>query len=166
MRFDLSQYEPVEDRIRRFYADHPEGRIYTKVVHKGIGESGVVVQWAVKATVLAEDPEGVVTVVADGHAEEIVGSTNVNKTSALENCETSAIGRALANYGYAPKGARPSREEMVKASRPQPADAMATRIAACTTVDELMALVPHIKQTADPSIYHAPFQQRQRELAQ
>lgn len=164
-RFDLSQYEPVEDRIRRFYADHPEGRIYTKIVHKGTAESGIVMQWAVKATVLAEDPEGVVTVVADGHAEEIVGSTNVNKTSALENCETSAIGRALANYGYAPKGARPSREEMVKASRPAPDDAITAAIAGCDTVDDLMALVPEIKQTPDPSVYHAPFQKRQRELA-
>jgi hypothetical protein len=40
----------------------------------------------------------------------------VNKTSALENGETSAIGRALANAGYAPKGKRPSREEMSKAA--------------------------------------------------
>jgi hypothetical protein len=42
----------------------------------------------------------------------------------LENCETSAIGRALANAGYAPKGKRPSREEMTKvvaAKPPKPA---------------------------------------------
>jgi hypothetical protein len=35
----------------------------------------------------------------------------------LENCETSAIGRALANAGYASKGKRPSKEEMVKVTR-------------------------------------------------
>jgi len=36
-----------------------------------------------------------------GYAEELRGSTNINKTSALENCETSAIGRALASVGFA-----------------------------------------------------------------
>jgi hypothetical protein len=51
---------------------------------------------------------------ATGYAEETVSQRGVNQTSALENCETSAIGRALANAGYAPKGKRPSREEMTK----------------------------------------------------
>jgi hypothetical protein len=51
---------------------------------------------------------------ATGYAEETVTNRGVNQTSALENCETSAIGRALANAGYAPKGKRPSREEMTK----------------------------------------------------
>jgi hypothetical protein len=51
---------------------------------------------------------------ATGLAEETVTSRGVNQTSALENCETSAIGRALANAGYAPKGKRASREEMTK----------------------------------------------------
>jgi len=44
----------------------------------------------------------------------VVKDRGVNSTSALENCETSAIGRALANAGYAAKGKRPSREEMTK----------------------------------------------------
>lgn len=38
-------------------------------------------------------------VIGTGHAEEVRGSSNVNKTSALENCETSALGRALASIG-------------------------------------------------------------------
>ena len=49
----------------------------------------------VKATI--EDKDG--HVVGSGLAEEVRGSSNVNKTSALENCETSAIGRALASLG-------------------------------------------------------------------
>jgi hypothetical protein len=57
-----------------------------------------------------------------GFAEERVGSGPVNRTSALENCETSAVGRALANLNYAPKGARPSREEMGKEARYAQAD--------------------------------------------
>jgi len=54
---------------------------------------------------------------ASGYAEETRNSSPVNKTSFVENCETSAIGRALANCGYAAKGSRPSREEMEKVQR-------------------------------------------------
>jgi hypothetical protein len=52
-----------------------------------------------------------------GYAEEVRGSSMVNKTSALENCETSAIGRALANYQYQGSRKRASLEEMVKVYR-------------------------------------------------
>lgn len=161
MRFDLSKYEPVEDRIRRFYKDHPEGRIMTDIVWQAVGSDERVIQWVVKATLWAGDPS---TVVAQGHAEEVVGSSNVNKTSALENCETSAIGRALANYNYAPKGARPSREEMTKAQRPV-SDAMTEAIGATRTLEELEALVPKIKDTPHPEEYHAAYSAQMRRLS-
>jgi hypothetical protein len=54
-----------------------------------------------------------------GFASEIEGSSPVNRTNASENCETSSIGRALANLGFATKGKRPSREEMQKVQRAQ-----------------------------------------------
>jgi len=54
---------------------------------------------------------------ATGYAHEIRSDRGVNATSFVENCETSAIGRALANCGYATHGKRPSREEMSKVSR-------------------------------------------------
>ena len=54
---------------------------------------------------------------ANGHAEEFRTERGVNSTNALENAETSAIGRCLANAGYATHGKRPSREEMSKVSR-------------------------------------------------
>jgi hypothetical protein len=60
------------------------------------------------------------TLVSTGWAEEIVGNSPVNKTSALENCETSAVGRALANFGFQgknPSATRPSRNEMEKVER-------------------------------------------------
>jgi hypothetical protein len=55
--------------------------------------------------------------IATGYAEEVRGAGNVNRTSHVENCETSAVGRALANAGMAGSDVnkRPSREEMSKA---------------------------------------------------
>ena len=110
--FNLDDYEPVADRIERFWKDHPTGSILTDLTYHDEK------RFIVKATVWvarALDPEkwGDLPPSATGYAEEIIGSTNVNRTSALENCETSAIGRALANLGYAVKN-RASREEMEK----------------------------------------------------
>lgn len=107
MGFDLSKYETVEDRLARFWADHPSGRVATNIYF--YDDTRVVFRAEVYFDA-GQDmyPAGV------GHAEEIRGATPVNKTSHVENGETSAIGRALANCNYAPKGARPSREEMQK----------------------------------------------------
>jgi hypothetical protein len=57
--------------------------------------------------------------IATGYAEEVRGAGNVNRTSHVENCETSAVGRALANAGMAGTDVnkRPSREEMSKVER-------------------------------------------------
>jgi len=103
----LDDYEPVEDRIRAFWNDHPEGRIVTDMLPAPEG------QWIVKAEVWRTAQE-LTFPDATGLAHEHVTETGVNSTSALENCETSAIGRALANLGYAAKGKRASREEMSK----------------------------------------------------
>jgi hypothetical protein len=112
MSWNLDDYEPVEDRLAKFWADHPDGRITTSLLEHS--DSRYIVQahaWRTSTQEYGPD--------ASGLAEETVGSTPVNKTSALENCETSAIGRALANLGYAAKGKRPSREEMDKPARYQ-----------------------------------------------
>jgi hypothetical protein len=60
-------------------------------------------------------------IIATGWAEEVRGQGNVNKTSHLENCETGAVGRALANAGLSGSdfNKRPSREEMGKVVRMQ-----------------------------------------------
>ena len=107
--FNMADYEPVEDRLAKFWAEHPCGRVATDLVFH------TETQYIVKSEVYADFGDPVP--LASGYAEERVSAKGVNSTSALENCETSAIGRALANAGYAPKGARPSREEMGKAQR-------------------------------------------------
>ena len=106
--FNLANYEPVEDRLARFWADHPAGRVRTELLHRDGDDVTFLAEIWRDAT--DNDPA------ATGHAAETRTQRGVNSTSHVENCETSAIGRALANLGYAPKGARPSREEMTKAA--------------------------------------------------
>jgi len=102
-------YEPVEDRIRRFWEAHPNGRIITEVLHAD--EQTVLVRAEVWRDQSDPGPAAV------GHAEEN-RTGRINETWAVENGETSAAGRALANCGFAPKGKRPSREEMDKPPKP------------------------------------------------
>lgn len=104
--FNLDDYETVEDRLIKFWKDHPEGRIWTKALE--LSPSRFIVYAEVYFNMADAHPK------ATGHAEETVQGRGVNATSALENGETSAIGRALASCGYATKGKRPSREEMAK----------------------------------------------------
>ena len=110
-QFNLADYETVEERIRRFYKDHPQGRIITDNITTL--QDRQVSTWVVKALVYTNDdlyPK------ASGLAFEVDGQGMANKTSALENAETSAIGRALANAGYS-GNKRASREEMAKVAR-------------------------------------------------
>lgn len=104
--FNLEDYETVEERLSKFWADHPAGRVWTKALE--LSPSRFVIYAEVYFDAADPHPK------ATGHAEETVQGRGVNATSALENGETSAIGRALANCGYATKGKRPSREEMAK----------------------------------------------------
>jgi hypothetical protein len=112
--FNLEDYETVEERLVKFWKEHPDGRISTQIIEHTLQR--FIIQAAIYRTEV--DAQAWTT----GLAEETVSTRGVNSTSALENCETSAIGRALANAGYVTKGKRPSREEMakVKAAEPKP----------------------------------------------
>jgi hypothetical protein len=109
--FNLADYETVEVRLEKFIKDYADFRIATEleVVEKD--------RYIVKAYLFKTSSDSVAW--ATGYAEEKITDRGVNSTSALENCETSAIGRALANAGYAAKGKRPSREEMSKVVTPR-----------------------------------------------
>ena len=112
--FNLEDYETVEERLTKFWKEHPDGRIDTTLVESTLQ------RFIVKASIYRTEVDAQAW--TTGYAEETVSTRGVNSTSALENCETSAIGRALANAGYVTKGKRPSREEMakVKANEPKP----------------------------------------------
>jgi len=104
--FNLEDYETVEERLVKFWKDHPDGQIHTKVLEH------TTARFIVEASIYRTEADS--RPWTTGLAEETVQGRGVNATSALENCETSAIGRALANAGYATKGKRASREEMSK----------------------------------------------------
>ena len=109
-KFNLEDYELVEDRLKKYWKENPEGRIETNVVH--ITDDGSCV--TIKAEIMDNDGR----LVSTGIAQETKGDGFANTTSWMENCETSAIGRALANWKYqGSKKARPSREEMAKVQR-------------------------------------------------
>jgi hypothetical protein len=123
----LKDYIEVKDRVQEFYKKYPNGRIHTRIVK--LDDIRVIVEakvWkrepqeaislyrgltntdAAKATPpapsITEPPEYILHSITSadgiGQAEEIRASSFVNKTSALENAETSAIGRALAHMGF------------------------------------------------------------------
>ena len=112
MAFDLSQYEPVAERLDRWLKKSEQFNPRVLTYMESIPGADVCV---IKAELWLGD-----TRIATGYAEETRGAGNVNRTSHVENCETSAIGRALANAGYAGSDMtkRPSREEMAKVNRP------------------------------------------------
>ena len=98
------QYIMVNERIKEFRKQHPNGQILTQVLANADG------QVMFQAKVIVDD-----VLVATGHAYEKEASTFINKTSYIENCETSAIGRALGVYGIGIDASLASAEEVVNA---------------------------------------------------
>lgn len=110
MNQKLEGYETVKERKKRFREDHPDGRIETELVFQEDGHA------IIKALVFMTAQEQKDRLpVGTGYAEEFKGQGGfANKYSWMENCEESAVGRALDNAGYAGSC---SREEMEKVER-------------------------------------------------
>lgn len=125
-QFNLEDYDTVASRIGKLYEKHPDARIITH--NLTTEQDRAAMTWIVRAeihlpmftlsddVVMNPEPENNWYVKSTGLAFEIDGAGMANKTSALENCETSAIGRALANMGLS-GDQRASREEMAKVAR-------------------------------------------------
>jgi len=108
--FNVEDYVTVNTRVQSFYEKYPDGSIQTELVSFA---DGVVVM---KARAFRNGQDNIP---ATGHAYEKEGSSFINKTSALENCETSAVGRALAMMGFHVSKSIASREEVENARHQQ-----------------------------------------------
>lgn len=115
MNIKGKEYIPVNERVKAFRMLFPEGSIDTEILKD---EDGIV---QVKATVNTG------TYHATGHAEEERNSSNINRTSAVENCETSAIGRALGLLGIGIDTSIASYEEVTNAQLRQEGRKLASR---------------------------------------
>jgi len=109
--FNLNEYQTVQERIDLFWKKFPSGRFKLDIVSQTDN------QVIIKASVWTDKNDKHPTTV--DFAEERIGTSPVNKISHVENCATSALGRAISALGgeFSPKGKRPSREEMQKVAR-------------------------------------------------
>ncbi len=105
----LENYETVKERKKRFYSDHPDGSLITEIF---FFEKGHVVIKGLAYRNKEEQEKCLAMGV--GHAEEFQGQGGfANKFSWMENCDESAIGRALDNAGYSGND-KCSKEEVQK----------------------------------------------------
>lgn len=122
MRYNLDDYVTVHERIEKFYAKYPQGRITTAILEHN-AETGFILM---RSEVFREADDALPA--ATGHAYEVKSGGHVQQGSYVEVCETSSVGRALALLGFEVRRGAASREEVDKAARrpaakpaPQPA---------------------------------------------
>ena len=102
-------YAQVSERIRAFRMLYPEGRIESEMVSDNCGRC------IFRACVYSEDGR----LLSTGTAYELENKSTINKTSYIENCETSAIGRALGFLGLGSETSIASAEEVSNAIQQQ-----------------------------------------------
>jgi hypothetical protein len=118
-KFDVNKYANVAERLAKFHEDHPDGRIITEWENSFEEVSGVRT-WVVRTTIYLDAGDQANKLAkSTGLAFEIDGTGGANNGSALENAETSSVGRALMLAGYAvsKNGELASAQEMDKVNR-------------------------------------------------
>lgn len=105
------EYIPVNERVKEFRVKYPELRIITELC--SLDENSVVM--------VAKIVDKERNVLATGYAQEDRNSSNINKTSYVENCETSAVGRALGMFGIGIDASMASADEVANAIERQEA---------------------------------------------
>jgi hypothetical protein len=161
-RFNLADYETVAERTARFYKDHPNGAIITtNLTTEGDRQRK---QWVVYSEVWF-DKNSDLRPTGTGLAFEIDGTAGANLTSALENCESSSVGRALMNASYG-GDKRVTREEMRKVNRGAPSETQITAIDVqnAATLDELNLLWSRAVDSGDSTKLIAEFTARKKAL--
>ncbi len=108
-RGQVRNYETVPSRLRRFREAKPDWTIRTSILH--VDDECV----RICAEIGWLDVNGKFMLIASAHAEEYRNASEINATSALENCETSALGRALAFVGFGSADSIASAEEVIGA---------------------------------------------------
>lgn len=115
--FNLADYETVEERLRRFWADEANSDARIVTLNHTTPADRSVGMWVIETRIyLSAADQQANLPKATGWAYELDGGKGANLTSALENCETSSIGRCLSNMNYS-GNKRASREEMAKVAK-------------------------------------------------
>ena len=138
--FNLEEYTTVRERIKMFWEKYPNGRLHTEILDWSDK------RFIVKAEVYAD--RGDAFPIATGLANEIVGSSNVNRDFALENCATSSLGIAIGNAGLGIDKQKASRDEMAKV--------VATKVAKPVVQDLVQVIKAADKETAEQDYWTTP----------
>ena len=99
------EYVPVSERVKEFHAKYPDFTVLTELVELTADSVVMVAK--------VYDPDG--KVVADGWAQEDRNASTLNKTSFVENCQTSAVGRAIGFFGIGIDASMASADEVANA---------------------------------------------------
>jgi hypothetical protein len=141
--FNLEEYTTVRERIQLFWEKYPNGRLFTEILDWSDK------RFIVKASVYAD--RGDAFPIATGLANEIVGSSNVNRDFALENCATSSLGIACGNAGIGIDKQKASRNEMAKV--------VATKVVKPTVVELNAAIKAADAEPAEQDYWTTPVNQ-------
>src|SRR5438270_12432271 len=145
MRFNPDEYITVHERIEKFYARFPQGRIITAIIEHD-SETGFILMRAE----VYRDPEDALPA-ATGHAYELQSAGHVQQGSYVEVCETSSVGRALALLGFEVRRGIASREEMERDARKQAAAATARQSEKAAPTQERTATQPQKQAAPTPA---------------